>query len=82
VRHYGSSASQDGWSETEETEDGPAIAPRVVMLRSICLKLVKVTAVVVCLGIGTSACWGYGHDGRDGRYGRDDHHEERHEERR
>lgn len=51
-------------------------------MRSICLKLVKVTAVVVCLGIGTSACWGYGHDGRDGRYGRDDHHEERHEERR
>ena len=26
------------------------------MLRSICLELVKVAAVVVCLGVGASAC--------------------------
>ena len=50
------------------------------MLRSICLSIVKVSALVICLGIGASACWV--HDGRDGHYGRYDHHEDRHEERR
>jgi hypothetical protein len=52
------------------------------MLRFICLKVVKVTAVVICLGIGASACWVHGGYGHDGRSGRDDHHEEHHEERR
>jgi hypothetical protein len=50
------------------------------MLRSICLKVVKVTALVVCIGIGASACWVHGGAGYDARRG--DHHEERHEERR
>jgi hypothetical protein len=43
-------------------------------MRTVCLNIVKVAAVVVCLGIGTSACfWG--------ERGRDVHHEDRHEDR-
>jgi hypothetical protein len=51
------------------------------MLRSICLSMVKFAAVVVVLGIGTSACWVRGGTDYGGRRG-GDHHEERHEERR
>jgi hypothetical protein len=40
------------------------------MLRNVCLKLVKVAAVVICIGTATSACWDHERDGRDGgRYG-------------
>jgi hypothetical protein len=46
------------------------------MMRSICLKIVKVAAVVVCLGIASSACFFRG----DVRGGRGDHHEDRHED--
>jgi hypothetical protein len=53
------------------------------MLRSIGLKVVKVAALVVCIGIGASACWVHGGAGYDGRRGDNrEHHEERHEERR
>jgi hypothetical protein len=45
------------------------------MLRSICVKVVKVTALVICLGIGASACWVHG----DPHY---DRHEDRHEDHR
>jgi hypothetical protein len=49
------------------------------MLRSICLKIVMASAVVVCVGIATSACvWGVRgghHDDRDDR--REEHHEGR-----
>jgi hypothetical protein len=51
------------------------------MLRSSGLALVKVSALIMIVGVA-SACWGYGHDGRDGRYGRDDHHDEHREEHR
>jgi hypothetical protein len=49
------------------------------MLRSVCLSIVKVAAVVVCLGVGTSACWVHGRDGgygdhRDYHEGRGDEH--------
>ena len=49
------------------------------MLRSICLNILKVAAVVVCLGVGSSACWVHGRDGghddhRDGREGHRDEH--------
>ena len=53
------------------------------MLRSIGLKVVKVAALVVCIGIGASAYWVHGGAGYDGRRGDNrEHHEERHEERR
>jgi hypothetical protein len=51
------------------------------MLRNICLKLVKVAAVVICIGTATSACWDHerGYGGRYGDHGdyRDGHHDER-----
>jgi len=50
------------------------------MFRSIGLKVVKVSALVICLGIGASACWVHDGYGRDGR--RDDHREEHREDRR
>jgi hypothetical protein len=51
------------------------------MLRNICLKLVKVAAVVICIGTATSACWDHERDGRyGGRY--DDHRDGRHDDRR
>jgi hypothetical protein len=52
------------------------------MLRSIGFKIVKVSALILCLGVGASACWGYGRGGHDGRDGRDDHHDEHREEHR
>jgi hypothetical protein len=52
------------------------------MFRTICVKIVKVTALVICVGIGASACWGHDGYGRDGHYGRDDHHDDHHEEHR
>lgn len=50
------------------------------MLRNICFKLVKVAAVVICIGTATSACWDHG---RDGRYGGDhrEYREGRHDDR-
>jgi len=47
------------------------------MLRSICLNIVKTTAVLLCLGIGASACWVHG----DVAVHRE-HRSERHEDRR
>jgi hypothetical protein len=52
---------------------------RGAMLRSICLTVVKVSALVICLGIGASACWV--HDGYN-RDGHNDRHEEHREDRR
>jgi hypothetical protein len=49
------------------------------MLRSICLTVVKVSALVICLGIGASACWVHDGYNRDGHY---DRHEEHREDRR
>jgi hypothetical protein len=55
------------------------------MLRSLCLTIVKVSAVVVCVGVGASACVARErvvireeprHEGHGER-----HHDERHEER-
>ncbi|MGD0529870.1 MAG: hypothetical protein ABSE49_32340 [Polyangiaceae bacterium] len=50
------------------------------MILSVGVKLIKVTVLMVALGLGASACWV--HDGRDGRYAHDDHHEDRHDDRR
>ena len=49
------------------------------MLHSICLNIVKASAVIVCAAVATSACLFPGREvGRDDRQ---DHREERHEER-
>lgn len=45
-------------------------------MRTICLKIIKVSALIVCLGVASSACF-WGHDVHDGRGG---HHEEHHED--
>ena len=57
---------------------------RVHMLRSVCLDLVKASAVLVCVGVASSACWFRHHRAvasQDVRHEhRRDAHEEHHEE--
>lgn len=48
------------------------------MPRFICLSIVKASAVVVCLGIASSACFFRGHDAHDGGEHREDHHDDDH----
>jgi hypothetical protein len=54
------------------------------MPRSICLNIVKAAAVIVCVGVTTSACLfgardGHRGDYREGRHDdRGEHHEDRH----
>ena len=48
------------------------------MLHSFCLNLVRASAVVVCLGLGASAC--VVRERVAVRHGPDEHHEEHHEE--
>lgn len=47
------------------------------MPRFVCLSIVKASAVVVCFGIATSACFFRGHDAHDGH---GDHREDRHDD--
>ena len=69
-------------TELERARRGLRLASWSSMIRSVGLKLIKVTVLMVALGLGASACWvhdGYGHDGR---YAHDDHHGDRHDDRR
>jgi hypothetical protein len=67
------------WAHEAHVETGIAFATALAMLRSICMGMVKVAAVVVCLGVGASACVvrerGEMHE-RHGDY-RWDHHDRR-----
>ncbi len=81
VRRYGGRARQTP-PETAESAYGLSLAYGSPMIRTVGLKLIKVAVLVVCVGLGASACWvhdGYGHDGH---YAHDDHHEDRHDDRR
>jgi hypothetical protein len=52
------------------------------MLRSICLNILRATALVACVGTA-SACYARGHvDVVDDHRAHEEHHEDRHEERR
>jgi hypothetical protein len=54
------------------------------MLRFICVNIVKATAVIVCIGVGVSACLFPGRDARydDRRESHEGHHDEHHDEHR
>ncbi len=53
---------------------------RFNMLRSMCLNVVRASAMLVCVGVTSNACWV---DGREPRHeGREVRHEERHEDHR